>query len=196
MHLHECCRWGVEQLGGFPRVDRLVELTQRVVFAADASGLPLFAAWRAMPVPDDAPGAQAAVLLHLLREHRAGAHLLAVRASGLTPLEAIIAGPGGRGRRGGVRLAAAVPAGVGRCVRRRVWAEAVTDRIAGAGVRGARPRPSGSSWSGCWTARARVCGRRAANPTGDRGPDPAGVTLPDSLASTSPGVRQTPRGVT
>jgi hypothetical protein len=128
VHLAECCRWGVEHLGGFPLVDRLVELTQRVVLAADPAGMPLFAAWRAMPVPDDAVGAQAAVLLHLMREHRGGAHLLAVRASGLTPLEAIIAGPEGE--------AGAVASGwqppyppAGPLLRRRLWAEAVTDRM-------------------------------------------------------------------
>ncbi|HEV7712722.1 MAG TPA: hypothetical protein VGP16_31300 [Asanoa sp.] len=129
VHLAECCRWGVEQLGGFPRVERLVELTQRVVLAADASALPLFAAWRAMPVPDDHLGAQAAVLLHLLREHRGGAHLLAVRASGLSPLEAIIAGP--EGEAGAVAWGWQPPyPGIGPLLRRRVWAEAVTDRIA------------------------------------------------------------------
>ncbi|MDG4822808.1 hypothetical protein O7635_13210 [Asanoa sp. WMMD1127] len=129
VHLAECCRWGVEQLGDFPRVERLVELTQRVVLHADASALPLFAAWRAMPVPDDRPGAQAAVLLHLLREHRGGAHLLAVRASGLSPLEAIISGP--EGEAGAVAWGWQPPyPGVGPLLRRRVWAEAVTDRIA------------------------------------------------------------------
>jgi len=128
VHLAECCRWGVEHLGGFPRVDRLVELTQRVVLAADASALPLFAAWRAMPVVDERPGARAAVLLHLMREHRGGAHLLAVRASGLSPLEAIISGP--EGEAGAVAWGWQPPyPGVGPLLRRRMWAEAVTDRI-------------------------------------------------------------------
>jgi len=129
VHRAECCRWGVEHLGTFPLVDRLVELAQRVVLAADASALPLFAAWRAMPVPDDSPGAQAAVLAHLMREHRGGAHLLAVRASGLTPLEAIIAGP--EGEAGAVAWGWQPPyPGIGPLLRRRMWAEAVTDRIA------------------------------------------------------------------
>jgi hypothetical protein len=128
IHLAECCRWGVEHLGGFPVVDRLVELTQRIVLAADAAGMPLFAAWRAMPVPDDSPGAQAAVLLHLMREHRGGAHLLAVRASGLTPLEAIISGP--EGEAGAVAYGWQPPYPVaGPLLRKRLWAEAVTDRV-------------------------------------------------------------------
>ncbi len=129
-HLDECCRWGAEHLGGFPGVGRVVELAQRVVVAADPAGLPLFAAWRAMPVPADAPGARAAVLLHLLREHRAGAHVLAVRASGLTPLEAIIAGPDGETEAVAFGWQPPYPP-VGPLVRRRLWAESVTDAITG-----------------------------------------------------------------
>ncbi|WP_216592681.1 helix-turn-helix domain-containing protein [Verrucosispora sioxanthis] len=45
----ECCRWGEEVLGDLPRVDRLAVLVERAVAAADASAMPLFAAWRAMP---------------------------------------------------------------------------------------------------------------------------------------------------
>ncbi|MEV1285831.1 hypothetical protein [Micromonospora sp. NPDC049679] len=128
--LQECCRWGAEQLDGFPRVTRLVELARRIVQAADPAGMPLFAAWRGMPTPDDAPGARAAVLLHHLREYRGGAHLLAVRASGLTPLEAIVAGP--EGEAGAVAFGWQPPyPPIGPLVRRRLWAEAVTDRITG-----------------------------------------------------------------
>lgn len=128
--LTECCRWGVEHLAHSARVTRLAELAQRVVAAADATGLPLFAAWRAMPFPDDAPGARAAVLLHLLREYFAGASLLAVRASGMSPLEAIITGP--EGEPGALAYGWQPPfPPVGPLVRRWVWAEAVTDGIAG-----------------------------------------------------------------
>lgn len=129
-HLDECCRWGAEMFADFARLDRLLDLAQRVVLAADAAGLPLFAAWRAMPVPDDAPGAQAAILLHLMREHRAGAHVVAVRASGLTPLEAVIAGPDGE--TGAVAFGWQPPyPPAGPLIRRRLWAEAVTDSITG-----------------------------------------------------------------
>src|SRR3982751_3883877 len=48
---------------------------RRVLGEADPAARPLFAAWRAMPIPEDSRGARAAVLLHLLREHRGGAHL-------------------------------------------------------------------------------------------------------------------------
>jgi hypothetical protein len=129
-HLHELCRWGGEQLGGFPRLGRLLELSRRVVSAVDAAGLPLFAAWRAMPVPDDRPGAQAAVMLHLLHEHRMGVHVVAVRAAGLTPLQAIIAGP--EGETGAVAFGWQPPyPPAGPIVRRLMWAESVADTLAG-----------------------------------------------------------------
>ncbi|GLY03427.1 MULTISPECIES: hypothetical protein [Actinoplanes] len=129
-HLHELCTWGVEQLGGFPRLTRLLELSHRVVDAVDPAGLPLFAAWRAMPPPETAPGARAAVLLHLLHEHRQGVHVIAVRASGLSPLEAIIAGPDGE--TGAVAFGWQPPyPPAGPLVRRLMWAEAVAHSLAG-----------------------------------------------------------------
>ena len=128
--LVECCRWGTENLDRFATIGRLVGLVERVVLAADPAGMPLFAAWRAMPVPADGPGARAAVLLHLLREYRCGGHPLAIRAAGLTPLQAIIAGP--EGETGAVAFGWQPPyPPLGPLVRRRAWAEAVTDRIAG-----------------------------------------------------------------
>lgn len=127
-NLVECCRWGVENLGGFARLARLVELAQRVVDAADPAGLPLFAAWRVMPVPDESPGARAAQLLLLLREHRASAHVLAVRASGMTPMEALIAGPEGESGAIGYGWSPPYPP-AGPLVRRALWAEAVADGI-------------------------------------------------------------------
>jgi hypothetical protein len=129
-HLHELCRWGADRLGGFPRVARLLELSRRVVSAVDAAGLPLFAAWRAMPVPDTAPGAMAAVQLHLLHEHRMGVQVVAIRASGLTPLQAIIAGP--EGETGAVAFGWQPPyPPAGPIVRRLRWADSVADALAG-----------------------------------------------------------------
>ena len=58
------------------------------------AGLQLFAAWRALPPPTD-DAARAAHALEVLREHRGGLHVAAVLAGGLTPLQAILAGPGG-----------------------------------------------------------------------------------------------------
>jgi len=129
-HLAECCRWGRERLDVFHGVDRLVDLAVRVVLAADPAGLTLFAAWRTMPMPEDGPGARAAVVAKLLREYRSGAHLLAIRAGGLTPLEALIASTEGE--------AAAVAYGwqppfppFEPLLRRRIRADLVTDRIVG-----------------------------------------------------------------
>jgi hypothetical protein len=89
-----CCDWGRIRWADLDGVDRLADLLGAVAAAADPAGWPLFAGWRAQPVPDDAPG-RVALLLHVLREHRGGAHLSAVRAVGLTPLQAIVAGPHG-----------------------------------------------------------------------------------------------------
>ncbi|MEW2385086.1 hypothetical protein AB0873_23785 [Micromonospora sp. NPDC047707] len=127
--LAECCRWGDENLDSVPGAGRLAVLLGRAVDAADATGMPLFAAWRAMPVPERTAGARVAVSLRLLREHFAGAHLLAVRAAGMTPLEAVLAGP--EGEAGAVACGWPPPyPPVGPLVRRRLWAEAVTDRLA------------------------------------------------------------------
>jgi hypothetical protein len=130
--LVECARWGDERLTSVPGLTRLVGLAERVVAAADAGGLPLFAAARAMPAPDGGVGARAALLIHLLREHRAGALLLAVRASGLTPIEALIAGPDGEEEAVAFGWDPPYPA---RAVvmRRFIFAEALADRITGQG---------------------------------------------------------------
>jgi len=131
-HLHELCRWGTDQIGGFPRVTRIVDLAKKVYDSVDAAGLPLFAAWRAMPIPDNSPGALAAVALHLLHEHQMGVHVVAVRASGLTPLQAIIAGP--EGETGAVAFGWQPPyPPAGPILRRLMWAESVADSLAGQG---------------------------------------------------------------
>ena len=51
-NLRECCRWGREHLESFYALPKLVELAERVVVSAEPAGMPLFAAWRAMPLPD------------------------------------------------------------------------------------------------------------------------------------------------
>ncbi|MEU7618449.1 hypothetical protein AB0M91_20355 [Micromonospora rifamycinica] len=137
-NLTECCRWGTAHLDGLPGTPRLTALLERVVAAADATGMPLFAAWRAMPLPEHADGARVAAALLLLREHFAGAYLLAVRAAGLTPLEAVLAGPAGEGGAAACGWSPPYPA-IGPLVRRRLWAEAVTDRLASTGFRALRP---------------------------------------------------------
>lgn len=126
----ECCRWGRENLTAFFDLQRLVDLAEKIVVGAETAGMPLFAAWRAMPVPDGDIGARAAVLLDLLREHRAAAHLMAIRISGLTPLQAILAGPEGRAGATAYGWQPPFPA-VQPLIKRWTWSEALTDRIAG-----------------------------------------------------------------
>lgn len=65
-------------------------LGRRIVDAApDALGA-VFTGWRIRPQPDDV-GARVALTTHVLREMRAAAHINAVIASGITPLDAILA---------------------------------------------------------------------------------------------------------
>jgi len=84
---------------------RLVELAERVTDAVSPAGLPLFAGWRAQDRPTD-PAGRAAHAVHVLREWRGSAHVAAVAALGLDPLDAVMLN-GGRLRRV-LRLAAAM----------------------------------------------------------------------------------------
>ncbi|WP_433199699.1 SCO6745 family protein [Dactylosporangium sp. CS-047395] len=92
-----CATWAREHLR-CPDPLRAAELTTRAVTAAPAHGRVLFAAWRAVPDPYDDPIACLGVNLLRLREHRGGGHLLAVLSAGLTPLDAILTGPGGEAK--------------------------------------------------------------------------------------------------
>ncbi len=93
-----CQDWGRMHYAALaePDAGRLAELLSWVVDSADVAGLPLFAGWRAVELPDD-PRARVSQLLHVHREQRGGLHLLAVLASGLTPLQAVLAWVGGTG---------------------------------------------------------------------------------------------------
>jgi hypothetical protein len=136
--LDEWCRHGTRVFSGVAGVERLVALAGRVALAADAGAMPIFAAWRAMPIPDDDPGAQLAVLLHLLREHRVGAQLLAVRSAGLRPVEALVAGPEGEA---GAQAYGWEPPFPPRMplLRRFVHADGVADRIVAQSMRELSP---------------------------------------------------------
>jgi hypothetical protein len=90
-YAHACQEHGRRKLSGFADADRLAELLAAVARHADVAGAPLFAGWRAMPLPADGP-ARAAQLAHVVRELRGGRHLTAVQAAGLTPLEAVLTG--------------------------------------------------------------------------------------------------------
>jgi hypothetical protein len=66
----------------------LAGLAGKVTASASAAGAPLFAAWRRLAEPADAP-ALALHRMHLLRELRGGLHLGAVLAAGLAPEDAL-----------------------------------------------------------------------------------------------------------
>lgn len=66
----------------------VAELAGDIVAAAPAAGAPLFAGWRELPVPTDAPAA-AQHQLNALRELRGALHGAAVLAAGMTPREAL-----------------------------------------------------------------------------------------------------------
>lgn len=85
-----CAAWGEKRLSAFDGADRFVELAERVIAATPTHGYSLFVGWRALERPRTA-AARAFFLLHLLREWRGSAHIIAVAASGLSPLESILA---------------------------------------------------------------------------------------------------------
>lgn len=88
-----CARWADDHVAGFPHADRLTELAERVVDAAEESALSLFAGWRAQPRAEGGV-ARMLQLVHVMREWRGSVHLVATTAAGLGPLEAILTNEG------------------------------------------------------------------------------------------------------
>lgn len=84
-----CAEFGRKRLQGVDGLDRFCELSARVIDALDISGAPLLAGLRAEPVPGDLPG-RAYWYVSLLREWRGCEHIVAVRACGLTPAQAVL----------------------------------------------------------------------------------------------------------
>ncbi|MFE6847968.1 hypothetical protein [Streptomyces sp. NPDC057686] len=83
--------WGRANISADADVEHFNRLAQRLIDAADADALPLFAGWRAQPCPgDDDPVGAAMQRIHVLREHRGACHLAAVRACGLSAREAMV----------------------------------------------------------------------------------------------------------
>lgn len=89
-----CREWGDEKLEGFEGSRRLGELCERVVANAAPHGAPTFVGWREMPLPEVGPG-RTFQLCQTMRELRFGRHAVAVQASRMGPLEAILSGPAG-----------------------------------------------------------------------------------------------------
>ncbi|MFC7588688.1 hypothetical protein ACFQYP_37020 [Nonomuraea antimicrobica] len=90
LYAEVCQAWGRRKLGGHQGCARIAELLSPVVEQASCVGAPLFAGWRAVPLPADPP-ARAVQLMHVVRELRGGLHANAVIAAGLHPLEATLA---------------------------------------------------------------------------------------------------------
>lgn len=80
--------WGEQHVPDDLDAARLAELAERVVAGARSAGAPVFAGWRAMPVPQS-PKAAAVHNMNVLRELRNGLHAGAVLSTGLAPLEAL-----------------------------------------------------------------------------------------------------------
>lgn len=89
-----CEAWGERVLAGFEGSERLGELCERVVTNASPLGAPTFVGWRDQPLAAVSNG-RTFQLCQTMRELRFGRHSVAVQASGMTPLEAILAGPAG-----------------------------------------------------------------------------------------------------
>jgi hypothetical protein len=86
-HLECCALFGREHLSGVAGLDSFCDAAEAVVAAANPAALSLFAGFAAEPLPTDPP-ARAMQLAATLRELRGSAHLVAVVASGMTPLMA------------------------------------------------------------------------------------------------------------
>jgi hypothetical protein len=80
-------RFGASRLDGLDVLDGFNDAAEAIVAAVDRSALPLFAGIAAEPLPDD-PAARAYRNVCVLRELRGSVHLLAIVATGVTPLVA------------------------------------------------------------------------------------------------------------
>jgi hypothetical protein len=81
-------QWGRDHLSDAVDLERLSVLAGRVIDAASPACAPLFAAWREMPLPDDA-AARVLLQLDVLRELRGALHGVAVLAGGIAPDDAV-----------------------------------------------------------------------------------------------------------
>jgi hypothetical protein len=80
-------RFGTAQLDGLDVLDGFNEAAEAIIDGVDRSALPLFAGIAAEPLPDH-PAARAYRNICTLRELRGSVHLLAIVATGVSPLVA------------------------------------------------------------------------------------------------------------
>ena len=86
-HFECCAALGRQKLGGVANLAAFVDAADALNRAAEPDGLALYAAFKAEPMASDLEG-RAMQLVAILREFRGSAHLIAVRASGLTTKQA------------------------------------------------------------------------------------------------------------
>jgi hypothetical protein len=80
-------RYGIGQLDGIDVLDGFNDAAETIVGSTDRSALPLFAGIAAEPLPDH-PAARAYRNICVLRELRGSIHLLAIVATGVSPVVA------------------------------------------------------------------------------------------------------------
>ncbi len=84
-----CCEaWAEEHVPDDLDAARLADLAGQVATSARSACAPVFAGWRAMPVPES-PKAAAVHQMNVLRELRNGLHSAAIVSVGLSPLQAV-----------------------------------------------------------------------------------------------------------
>ena len=86
-HYEVAAHLGREKLTDLPGLTEFTAAMEKVFNAADPDGFALFAAFKSMPLAQDTPG-RAMQLAASLREFRGSAHLIAIRAVGLTSKQA------------------------------------------------------------------------------------------------------------
>jgi hypothetical protein len=89
-----CQEWGEDHLPSSADTLRLGELSERVVTSASPLGAPTFVGWRDQALPDPGPG-RTMQLCQTIRELGFARFCVAVLASEMSPLEAIMSGPTG-----------------------------------------------------------------------------------------------------
>lgn len=86
LYIDQAAEWAGRHLAGADGLDRFRDLSDRVIDAAPAAGLPLFAGWRRLPRVEDGPGRALQNAL-VLRELWFGVHVSALTVAGIGAVE-------------------------------------------------------------------------------------------------------------